>query len=107
MSQDIHLNRIKKLETSGKSSLLLWPVLLLSVLMGFGAPGSEKAWWLWLFLVIVIGLPFATFIAPRLAQTALNNGQIALAYTIILVPTLILLAPILAPLFWWLGYAFF
>lgn len=107
MNQDIHSCRIKKLGDSGKSSLLLWPVLLLSLFMGFGGPDAEKSWWLWLLLLIVISLPFAVFIAPRKAQTALNNGQVVQAYIIILVPVLILLSPLLAPLFWWLGYAIF
>jgi len=107
MNQDVHSSRIKKLGASGKSSLLLWPVLLLSLLMGFGGPDSEKAWWLWLLLLIVISLPFAVFIAPHMAQTALNNGLIVRAYIVILVPMLILLSPLMAPFVWWLGYAVF
>ena len=75
--------------------------------MGFGAPGSEKVWSYWLFSIVVISLPFVAFVAPRYALAALNDGQIKLAYAIVLVPMAILLSPLLAPLFWWIGYAVF
>lgn len=73
--------------------------------MGFDAPNSGS--WTWLFLLIVLVIPFSVFLGPSVARKALSRGKVKMAFTIVILPQALILAPMLLALLWSMLYALF
>lgn len=94
MDIDKHMSRIKVLGIFSYFGLLLWAPMLFASLMAFDAPGSEKRFTVWAFVIVVWVLPIALLITPTLSKRALDNGFVKFSYCLVGIPLAIAVAPL-------------
>lgn len=93
-----HLERINKHAKAGYWSLIFWLPMLAVAGMAFDAPNSQSRVFPWAFLAIVLLIPVFVLFGPRNARKALDKGRVKTAYVIVLIPQVLILAPmIIAP----------